>query len=124
MIDGELEILHVAIMVLETVGDFSQLVVHIGHGVFERGDRLRSSDAGHDILTLGVGEKLAVHDGGAGGRVAGERDTGPRILAAVAEHHGLNIDCGVDIFIDAVQSPIVDGPPIGPRVEHRRDRQP
>ena len=45
VLDGELEVLHVAIVLLEPRGDFAQLLVDLGHDLFELGDVHRCANA-------------------------------------------------------------------------------
>ncbi len=71
-LDRELEVLHVAVVLLEKLGGGDELAEHLGHQRFERGlvgmgrlprrlgDVLGRADAGHDVFALGVDEKFAV----------------------------------------------------------------
>ena len=60
--NGELEVLHITVMLFETRGYFAELVVRRGHHFLEFGDRLRRANAGHHIFSLGVHQELAVED--------------------------------------------------------------
>ena len=63
LFDGELEILHVLEVVLEFLLNREQLLVTLGHHLFEDlasagvalGDGLRRADAGHDVFALRIG---------------------------------------------------------------------
>jgi hypothetical protein len=94
VLDGEFQVLHVAVMVFEPVEDGDQLGKGIRHQLFQRrpvgcrprcgsflGDRLRGADAGHHVLALRVDEKLAVEFLCAGRWIAGERHTGGGLVA-------------------------------------------
>ena len=82
-LDGELDVLHVAIMALEQVEDAGELGEHLGHRLFHRrrlrpgllargpGQILRGADAGDDVLALGVDQIFAVISA-----LAGRRDRG------------------------------------------------
>ena len=45
VLDGELEVLHILVMLFQTRGDVSKLVVNIGHDLFEFEDRNRCTHA-------------------------------------------------------------------------------
>ena len=72
VLDGELDVLHVAVVLLETLEDRRQVGEQLGHQLFERrilvsrlaprtlGQRLRRADAGDDVLALRVEQELAV----------------------------------------------------------------
>ena len=135
-LDRELEVLHVAVMLLQELGGGDELAEHLGHQRFERGlvgmgrlprrlgDVLRRADAGDDVLALRVDEKFAVELLGAGRGIAGEGDAGRRGLAHIAEHHRLHIDRGAPVGGNAVEAPIGDGALVHPGREHRADRAP
>ena len=71
-LDRELQVLHVAVMLLQQLGGGDELAEDFRHQRFERGmvgagglarrlgDVLGRADAGHHVLALGVDEKLAV----------------------------------------------------------------
>ena len=131
LLDGEFEILHVAVMLFELGVDAKQFSeslrqrrLHrrlVGRGFLARGlgDLLRRADAGDHVLALGVDQKLAVEFFLAGRGIAREGDAGGRGLAHISEHHGLHVDRGAPAFRNAVQAAIGDGALIHPRAEHR-----
>ncbi len=88
-LDRELEVLDVAVVLLELLADPLELGVDLGHVGLHLGDLRSGPDAGDDVLALGVGQVLAEQDLLAGVRVAGERDAGARVVAHVAEDHRL-----------------------------------
>ena len=60
---GELEILHVLVVLFEARGDLAKLADRRrAFHVFELGDRLRGADAGHHVFALRVHQELAVED--------------------------------------------------------------
>ena len=87
------------------------------------GQRQRVADAGDDVLALGVRQVVAVDAGLPGGRVAGERDAGARVVAQVAEHHRADVDRGAQVVRDALAAPVEPRPVGVPGVEDRPDRQ-
>ena len=103
LLDGELDILHIAIMLFQQVAGFDQPGINRGHLLLEREIRIaagltftagqiaRRADTGDDILTLRIDEKLAVKDILTCRRVARERHTSGTIITHIAENHRLNI---------------------------------
>ena len=104
LLDGELDIAHIAIVILERQEDVLELLACglEARGGLEIGDGLGVADAGDDVLALGVDQKVAVELLGAVGRVAGEGDAGRRGLALVAKSHSLDVDGGTELIGDAV----------------------
>ena len=92
-----------------------------GNCVGQRVESLGVADAGHHVLALGVDQEVAVGAVLAGGRVAGEADTGARVVVAVAEHHGLHVDRGAEVVGDALAHPVGDGPGAVPAAEDGLD---
>ena len=70
-----------------------QLTVDLGHLLFHLGNRLRCADASDHVLALRVDQVFAIDHVLAGARVACEADTGARVVAHVAKHHGADIHC-------------------------------
>src|SRR5207253_3245644 len=60
LLHGELDVLHVLVVALETSGDFEDLVVDLRHPLMQGLDRQRRADARDDVLTLRVGQELGV----------------------------------------------------------------
>ena len=87
------------------------------------GQRHRVADAGDDVLALGVLQVVAVHPLVAGGRVTGEGDARAGVVAAVAEHHGLDVDRRARTVGDALLSAVEHRALGVPRVEDRSHRQ-
>ncbi len=83
--DRELEVLHVAEVILEQLRDAHELGVRRGELHRELGDTLGRANPGDDILALRVGQELAVELLRAGRGIARERDAGRAVLAEVAE---------------------------------------
>ena len=135
-LDGELHVLHVAVMLLEHVADAAELREGRGHRGLHRGlvgfrllagglgDVLGRADAGDHVLALGVDQELAIELGGAGRGAAREGDAGGRGLAHIAEHHRLDIDGGAPARRYGMQLAVFDGARIHPRAEHGADRAP
>ncbi len=98
LFDGELDIAHIAIMILEGQEHALELLTCRleARGGLEVGDGLGIADAGDDVLALGVNQKVAVKLLGAVGRVAREGDAGRGGLALIAKGHSLNVDGGAE----------------------------
>src|ERR1019366_5787125 len=130
---GELDVLHVAVMLFQPLPDRHQFGVGLRHRGFQRDvavasrrprQRLRRPYPRHHILTLGVQQILAVERVLAGGGIAGEANAGGAVVAHVAEHHGLDIDRGAPLGWDVVQPALSDGARVHTRPEHRADGAP
>src|SRR5262249_8802624 len=91
LLDGELDVLHVAVVFFQDVADVVELLVNAGHLLLKLGDLLGRADAGDHVLPLGVDEVLAVEDLLAGGRVPGEGDAGAGVVTHVAKDHRTDV---------------------------------
>ena len=123
-LDGELQVLRIAIVLLQTVGNGLELPVHRGHIAGQLRDGLRGTNAGDDILALRVRQELAEEPLLPGRRVAGEGHPRPRILAHVAEHHRHDVDGRAQIVGYLVEITVGIGPRIVPGGEYRFYRLP
>ncbi len=96
-LDGELDVLHVAVMPLEP-RPASRAAPRTPRAAASAisSMRERRADAGDDVLALRVDEELAVELLLAGGRIARERDAGAGVVAEVAEHHRDDVDAGAE----------------------------
>ena len=136
LLDGELDVLHVAVVALELRGDGEQLSERLWHQLFERwllvagsksrrlGDVLRRADSGNDVLALRIDQEFAEELFCAGRRITGKGDAGGAVGAAVAKYHRLYIDGGAPMDGDIVQPPVDDGAFILPGPEHGADSAP
>jgi hypothetical protein len=133
VLDGEFEIEHVAVVLLETPHDLDELGVALGHLLLERlavrgacalADGVRGPHPGHHILALRVHEVLAVEEVLAGRRVARERDPGCAVLPHVAEDHGLDVHGRSPVVGVTVHVPVMGRAVVIPAAEHGEDRIP
>ena len=106
LLDRELDVLHVAVVLLEALDRLHQLVEGLRHPLLHRLERLRRANAGDDVLPLRVGEELAVQAALAGGRIAGEENAGAAVVALVAEDHLHDVDRGAEIVGDALRGAV------------------
>ena len=58
VLNGELHVLHVAVVILEQVADLDEVGIRLGELLFHLGDGHRGADAGDDVFALRVGEEL------------------------------------------------------------------
>ena len=107
-LNGEFNILHIAVMVLKFFVDVNQLPVNIGHGFSQCRDGMRRADTGDHVLTLRVHQVLAVEHILAGGRIAGKRHTSSGRFAHIAEHHGLYVHGSTPVAGDVIQLPVAN----------------
>ena len=124
-LDRELVVLHLLVVRLERVPERDELLVLRGHLFLHAGERLRRADAGHDVLTLRVGQVFAEHLVFAGARVAREAHAGRAVVALVAEHHRADVDGRAVRHVrrDVKLAAVVDGALAHPRAEHGLDGQ-
>ena len=91
-LDGELEVLHLAEVLLQRLLHAHQFGVRSreqrGHPV----DGERRANARHHVLALRVDQKLAIEALGPGGRIARERHARAGVIADIAEHHRHDVD--------------------------------
>ena len=104
LLDGELDVAHVAIVILERQEHALELLTCglEARGGLEVGDGLGVADAGDNVLALGVNQKVTVELLGAVGRITRKGDARRRGLALVAKGHGLDVDGSTELVGDAV----------------------
>ena len=106
VLDRELDVLHVAVVLLQAAHRVHQLVERLGQRLLHGRHRLRCPDPGDDVLALRVGQELAVQAGLAGRRVTRERHARARLGALVAEDHLHDVDGGAEVVGDVVRAPV------------------
>ena len=122
VLDGELHILHIAVVIFKDLADFLELLVHFGEDFRHLGDGHRGADARNDVFALRVGEEFAHQALLAGGGVARERDARAAVVAHVAERHHLHVDRGTPAVRDVVIHTVDVRAGVVPRTEDRLDR--
>jgi len=133
-LDGEFNVLHVAIVAIQLGANALELAIDFRHLLFQGYfvavtllvlvDGFRGPDAGHHILTLGIHQILPVKDIFSRCRVTGEGHAGPAVFSHVAEHHGLDVDRGAHMLRNIVQLPVGNGAGIVPGAKDGRYRPP
>src|ERR1700694_440201 len=121
LLDGELQILNVAIVLLKALGVAFELFVDVRHQLLEGRDRLRGTDAGDDVFALGVRQVIAIEDFLTGVGIAREGHAGAGVVAHVAEDHGLHVDRGAQVMRDLVEVAVIGGALVVPGGEHGLD---
>ena len=123
LLDGELDVAHVAVVILKRQEDTLKLFTCRleARGGLEVGNGLGVADAGNDVLALGVDQKVTVELLGAVGRVARKGDTGRRGLALVAKRHGLHVDGGAELVRNTVLLAVDAGALIHPAAKDGLD---
>ena len=121
VLNGELHVLHVAVVVLQGGADLGELLIDLGHDLGQLVDGLGGAHAGDHVLALGVHEELTKELLLAGGGVAGKGDAGTGGLAHVAEDHLLDVDGSAPGGGDVVHAAVVDGAGVVPAAEDGLD---
>ena len=86
-LDRELDILDVAVVLLEALHRFRELPECLREEHPQLVEGLRGPNAGHDVLTLCIEQELAREATLPRRRIAGECDSGCRPFAGIAEDH-------------------------------------
>ena len=74
--DGELHVLHVAVMLFQLACNFTELVINFREFCFQLTDRFCHADSRHHIFSLGIHQKIALEFVPAVGSIAGHGDSG------------------------------------------------
>ena len=103
--------------------EFAELAVDLWHLLRHLGQRFGGTDAGYDILALGVNQIFTIEGVFAGAGVAREADAGAGVIAHVAEDHGADVDRrpAGHRWGDLELFAVVDGALAVPRAEYGAD---
>ena len=121
VLNGELHILHVAVMILKNCADFLELLECLRETDFHLGNLHRGTDTGHDVLALCVGQEFAEQALLAVCRVSRESDARSAVIAHIAECHGLNVDGSSPGIRDVVVAAVNIRTRVVPGTEHSLD---
>ena len=121
VLDGELHILHIAVVVLQDLAHLGELCERLGEQLRHLLDLERRADAGDDVLALCVGQELTHQVLLAGCGVTGEGDTGAAVVTHVAERHHLHVDGGAPAVRNIVVAAVHIGAGVIPRAEDSLD---
>ena len=134
--DGELNVLHVFVMLLEFTLVTIQFFIESGHQFLERAELLalcvlgifiyrgRGTYTGHHIFALGVHQEFAIELILAVTRVACESHTGATVVAHITEYHGLHVHGCTPLIGNLFDAAVLDGPLTIPAGEHGADAAP
>ena len=122
LLDGELDVLHVAVVPLERGHRFDELRERVGKHLLHLLEPQRRADARDDVLALRVRQELAVEPLLARRRIAREADAGRRRLALVPEDHLHDVHGGAEVLGDVVRAPVHLRARVVPRLEDAADR--
>ena len=118
VLNGELDILHVLVVLLKAFSDICELCVDFRQFILHAQNLGGIANTSHNIFALGVHKVLAKHDIFASLRIAGEGNAGTGVAAHIAEDHGLDVDSSTKIIRNVFAAAIVDGALGIPGVEH------
>ena len=121
VLDGELHVLHVAVVALEQGANLDELGVGLRELIRHLSDGHRSADPGDDIFTLGIGEELAHELLLTGGGITRKGNAGTGVLVQVAEDHRHDVYGSAPGIGDIVLLSVVVGARIVPGTEHGTD---
>ena len=125
LLDGELDVAHVAIVVLENGEHALELLAGFLQAVdmLQLGDGARVANARDNVFALGVHQVVAVEFLLAVCGVAGKCNAGSGSLALVAEHHALHVNGGAQIVGNLVLLAVEHRARVVPAAEHGLDGQ-
>ena len=125
LLDGVLDIAHIAVMILERQEHTLELLTCglEARGGLEVGDGLGVADAGDNVLALGVDQKVTVELLSAVGRITRKGDAGRRGLALIAKGHSLDVDGGAKVIGNAVLSAVDAGALVHPAAKDGLDSE-
>ncbi len=106
--DGEFDILHVAVVLLELATDPGELGVGPGHLVFQLGDRLGQPDPGDDVLALRVRQVVALDLLFTRAAATSHGHTGGAVAAHIAEDHRDDVHGRAQVVSDLGRVAVVD----------------
>ena len=87
VLDGELEVLHIAIVIFKEFADVKELLINLGQQFCHLINIHRCADTGNNVFALRVHKELAHQLLLAGSGVTGESNAGAAVIAHVTESH-------------------------------------
>ena len=108
-------------MIFELIYDIVKLFVYFRIFRFELIDRLRRSDARHDVFPLCVHQIFPVQLFLTRCRVSGKRNARTGRIAHVSEYHHLYVYCRAPAGGDVVHPSVIDRTGVVPRTENGFD---
>ena len=106
MLNGKLHILHISVVILQSLANLVKLFECLRELVSHLVDVHRSTNTCYNVLTLCIGQELTEQALLTGSRVTGKCNTGTTVITHVTESHGLYVYSGTpgirDIVVAAV----------------------
>ena len=123
LLDGELDVHHVAEVLLEHDEDVLKFLTGLleTRDMLEFGNRRSVADAGDDVLALSVDEVVAIELVRTVGCITSESNARRGGVALVAEHHALNVDGSAEVVGNLVLLTVEGRTRVVPRTEHGFD---
>ena len=108
-------------MLLESSGDFIELLIYMWQVFLQAGDLRGGADACYDILTLSIQEIFAVELLLTRAGITRESHAGTAIVAQIAEDHALHVYCRSQVVCNFIEVAIVDSALVVPRCKYSLD---
>ena len=122
VLNGKLHILHIPIMLLQSLADRDKLLEGLRELLLHLLDVHRGADTGHDILSLCIGQEFTEKSLLPGRRISGKGHAGAAVISHISKGHGLHIDRRPPGIGDIVVTAVDIGAGIIPGAEDRLDR--
>jgi len=135
-LNGELDVLHIPIVLLQQVFNVNQFLIQFGHRLLERYqmfivfrlrvgvDGGRCANTCHHIFPLSIDQIFTVKLVFTIARIAGKGHTGSGVFSHITEDHGLDVDRCTPVVRNTLNPPIADRPLAVPGGKHRTNRTP
>ena len=123
VLNSEFHILHIVIVVFQSLANLDEFVVSFREFLFHLCDRHRSTNAGNNVFALCVDQELAHQLLFAGSRVTGECYTGTRLVVQITEYHRHYVYCGTPAVRDIVVTTVYVCSRVVPAAEYSLDSQ-
>ena len=123
VLNSEFHILHVVIVVFQSLANLDEFVVCIREFLFHLCNRHRSTNAGNNVFALCVDQEFTHQLLFTGSRVTGECYTSTRLVVQVTEYHRHYVYCGTPAVRDIVVTTIYVCTRVVPAAEYSLDSQ-
>ena len=118
VLNRKLHILHVSVMAFQSCADFIKLLKYFGHHFRHLRDRHRCTDTCHNVLALGIHQKLTHQLLLARSRISCECNAGAGLIGPVAERHLLYVYSGSPGIRDIIVTTVYVRTGVVPGTEH------
>ena len=118
VLNGELHILHIAIVVFKNTAYIFELLKSFREFFCHLADGHRSTNAGNNVFALCVGKEFAHKVFFTGGGVTGKGNAGSAVIAHIAEYHGLYVNGGTPGIRNIIVAAIYVGSGVIPASEY------